>query len=140
MVTALDISTDPGCGRVTNPDMVVCCSLGPDVTMFLVGSTGYSGLNTSWFSDSNLYSGGWFDPVLHGTQWQLGPLMSVWALSATGPRTQRWSLAIVRVQMTTWPRVVAQDIHICIVPAVAWPRDSTQAAGSGPGPGLLGWP
>lgn len=42
MVTGvMDINTDPGCSRVTDPDMTLSCRPGPNVTMFLGGSTSH---------------------------------------------------------------------------------------------------
>lgn len=39
---AMDINTETGCSRTTNPDMVLGSILGPDVTMDLGGYTGHS--------------------------------------------------------------------------------------------------
>ena len=47
-IWAKDISTDPGFNRTTNPDMAFCRYLGPDITMALDGSAGYSDWYSSW--------------------------------------------------------------------------------------------
>ena len=49
---ALDINTELGCSKATDPDMAFGSSLGPVDTMFLDGSTGHS----DWHDPGNTMS------------------------------------------------------------------------------------
>lgn len=51
---ASDINRDPGCSKVTDPDMALSCSSGLDVTMALHSYTGHSDLHASWTQVADL--------------------------------------------------------------------------------------
>ncbi|MEJ1275161.1 hypothetical protein NN561_006056 [Cricetulus griseus] len=53
---ALDISMDPDCSKIMDPNMALSCSSGLDITMELGSSAGYSDLHASWPLDTNLDS------------------------------------------------------------------------------------
>lgn len=53
MVTdALDINTDPRCSWATDPNMVLSCPSGPDITITLCSNADHSDLDASWPLDS----------------------------------------------------------------------------------------
>lgn len=57
---AMDVNTDPSCGKTMNPYMALSSSPGPEVTMALGGSTGYPddhGTAAAWLLDTNMTSG-----------------------------------------------------------------------------------
>lgn len=69
--------TDPDCSRVTDPDMGLSCSSGPEDIMTL--SSRHSDRDASWPSDFYLDSGGWaslWHFVVTGAQ-SIGLLMGI---------------------------------------------------------------
>lgn len=87
---AVDIKSDPGCGRKTDPDMGLGSSPFPDVTMVPGGTSGhldqYDPHTAVWPSDSLAVS--LHSRHQHGLRWSHEPQTSKQTLDMAGPWTQ----------------------------------------------------